>query len=80
MAISANRSIWMLDCCLIWSENSDDGIGEWTEPWELDYGDFYTETEYDDSYGEYAGEKIVDYDDDFIMELLKPLFPQLKEG
>ena len=79
-SINAHRSIWDLDMCKIWSENNPEGIGKWTEPWEhdMEYIDLYLETEYDESYDDFEGEKIVDYDDEYIMSLLKPLFPQLK--
>ena len=81
MSIDAHESIWYLDLCRIWSENSKDGIGRWTEPSEhdMEYIDFYLEAEYSEDYGDYAGEKIADYDDNYIMELLRLLFPQLKE-
>ena len=90
--INAHRNVWMLELCAIWASNSNDGRGEWTEPWEhdMDYMDFYLETEYAsevefmDEDGEMflvdAGDRIVDYDEDYIMSLLRPLFPQLKGG
>jgi len=76
LSVDARHSIYMLDMCVIWAENSEDGVGYWEEPMpEEEHWDFMF------SVTDGEGNEIYDYYEDaheYLIELLRPLFPNLR--